>query len=229
MRTMGKTLLAAAVVIAGSLPVSATTLFSNPFDRVRGGSCTFECRDAIGAENFTLTDNSLIETVSFDAYLSNWANPIGMTVSWSLMSDDGAKPGSVLASGTAAPTHQKRGQVPDNFTHVTFTLDIVDTLLGAGEYWLTLAVDTPMADHAVYWARTRSGDMINSRSMDGGATWDQRYARSWGGFVFSVDGQSGVAPATTAAAVPLPAALPMLGLGVGVLAAAGARRRRRRA
>ncbi len=227
MRVMSKTLLAAAVVIAGSLPAAATTLFSNPFTGAKGGSCAFECRDAIGAENFSLTDSSLIESLSFDAYLKNSANPSGMTVSWSLMSADGSKPGTVLASGTSAPTYAKHGEVKNNFTHVTFTLDIIDTLLGAGDYWLTLAVDTPMAQHAVYWARTTSGDLMSSLSKDGGDSWKDRYARSWGGFVFSVDGQSGVEPAA-AAAVPLPAALPMLGLGVGVLAAAGARRRRRK-
>lgn len=181
---------------------SAATLFSNEMDSdLDGGNNRFQSSSAgnIGAEDFTLAQDSTVESFSFNAIVTPTVDFTGASVSWSIRDDVASLPGStIFASGTDGFTLVDTGLDAFSGDILRFDVDIADVALSAATYWLTIFLDTPTDTGSVFWKHTTNGNDLTAVSTDGGTTWTTPYSAVSGNEVFAIYG-SPVTP------VPLPA------------------------
>lgn len=206
-----KSLLVAATLSIVATAGHAATLFQNTANTGINGNCTFECFGHIGAENFSLTDAALITNFSFDVVKFSSGDIAGTTIAWGLHADAPGTPGAAIISGTAGLDTQSLGTA-GNYDRLRLNVDIVDTSVAAGNYWLSLALTVPSGGSRIYWLRATDGDSLSAVSRDGGSSWSTPYASGTStGLAFAING-------TDVATVPLPAGLPLLLAGLGAIA-----------
>lgn len=191
-------------------------------------NCRFECFGYIGAEFFTLDDTYTIESASFEAWNRRVDDDTSdVSVDWYIYTAD---LGSVITSGTVAPTQTNLGPVsnsPDIYDRTAFDLLLPTFDLGPGTYWIGFQVNLFSSDgFSIFWAETDLGDGVFARqSTDGGASWSNYGESRFNGpsdYVFSISGSK----SGQQVQVPEPGTLALLGAG---LIGMGFARRRKKA
>lgn len=193
---------------------SAAVLFQNTWDAPSNGNCTFECiGSSIGAENFTLSNASNIDALTFEAWTVKNANLSGLSVDWSIWTSAGNTPtGTSLFSGSLAPIQNNLGAINSSYDRVEYVVDVPNFNLAAGNYWVGFHVNTPNAEYAVFWADTQAGDALTATSSNGGVSWSVGYPASDldDAQVFSIRGSA-------SSTVPEPESLALVSLALAGL------------
>ena len=214
-----------AILLGSIAPSSAAVLYENAIQNNDTGNALFGSGAIFGAENFSLSSNSTVEElVAFVAAQGDLSNA-NISVAWKLYTDVGTLPGTLLGSGSSVATFTDTGlnlSCCSSNSIYSMKLDINDTALLSGAYWVAFHVD----GFTLYWADTSDGDHQVAQSNDGGATWMVGYGVTSEQFKnrgFQILGSE------TVNAVPLPAAFPLFATGLGVIGLIGWRRKRKAA
>lgn len=211
---MLRRLLLAAIVCMSAVAGHAVTIFENSPITATVGDCQFECtRNNVGAENFSLEDHFIITDITFTVEELATRDLSEATVDWSIRTDANNLPGSILSSGRVDYLSTAY-QFASPYRYAVVDVDITDTYVSAGDYWLTLQVDSGNGRFSsVFWKRSSNGDALSALSVDNGLTWTTPYAIFPGlsntGFSFAINGIEPPFPA------PIPASLPLLAVGLG--------------
>lgn len=153
--------------------VSAALLYENPVETgLDNGNCLFNtsCSAlAFVATEFSLGNDSTIDSVSFFA-LSEDIDPGTPTgVNWKILNDGGSIPGSEFASGNNFSYSLGSPITGTNFTHYEYLVDIPDLVgLTTGSYWLAFQLISP--DGGTYWSDGQN-NAPSYNSFDNGNTW----------------------------------------------------------
>lgn len=205
---------AVAALLLISSANAATIIDLQPDLLVDDGDCTFyeNCSagdpDLYGAENFTLANNVTITDVSFYAIVLLDPANLG-SVDWLIMQDSAGAPGSVVGQGDASSYTSQSFGSGSSFDHYRFDIDITDTSLNAGDYWLAFGLNGGPAFNEFFWSVTAEvspGSETNARGnpTDG---WILDYTTQIDGkeFAYRIN------------AVPVPAAVWLFGSALGLL------------
>ena len=184
-----------------SASVNATILYENALAGASGGNNSFSASGTLGAENFTLLEDSSITNISFNAYhVRTGVNPTD--IDWVIYDDNLNMPGSVLASGNSTSYTTSVVDVSGPYDLLDYIIDISSLSLSAGDYWVAFSPNGGTAFDP-HWSWT-SGDGLSAISHDGGTSWSTPYPGT--NLAFRIEGE--------AASVPEPASIALLGLGL---------------
>lgn len=223
------TLAALAFVLAAPAPARSGLIYDNGQVAFSANAAGFEMTRDIDADNFAFSGTHTITSVRFwDFELLNHAGFQG-NVSWFIYTDGGGIPGTLLASGTAAPTSRvDLGFVPSNVSAELYRTDfsVGSVVLGPGTYWLGLhngPLTSTDGNTGMFWAgvdpnfQAVKPPPYRSFDLTTGGPWGANFQLD---MAFQLSGDD----VTTAAPEPS-------SLALGVMAAVGlaaARWRRRR-
>lgn len=181
------------------------------YDNCAGGSNP----NVFGAENFTLSSDNTITAVSFYAIVQ-LGNPDALgSVDWLLLEDDGfGAPGSIVAQGAAFGYTSQffgTGTGPNEFLNYRYDVDVTDTFLAAGDYWLAVNLNGGPNFNEFAWSITSVGALNSATNVRGDPTggWTSPYGGGTEGnkqeFAFRIN------------VVPVPAAAWLFGSALGLL------------
>lgn len=163
---------------------------------------SFNGDSTIGAENFTLIDDSIIQTISFTAHTNS---QLPIDISWWIYSDIGNLPGSSLFSGTNANytssviAPYQTGGIRD------YSINVGSLNLLAGNYWIGFSPNG--IDGRIHWSFSGTGDGLSALKQNG--SWSSPYPG--GNMAFRIEGMQGVD------SIPEPPMLAILGLALAGL------------
>ena len=193
---------------------AATIIDFQPDLLLDDGNCTFyeNCSggdpNLYGAETFSLGSDLTITDVSFYAIVLTDPANLG-SVDWLILEDAAGAPGSVVAQGDAFSYTSSFFGMGSSFSHYRFDVDVTDTALTAGDYWLAFGLNGGPGFNDFFWSVTSvgaPGSETNARGnpVDG---WILDYTTQGDGeeFAFRVN------------AVPVPAAFWLFGSALGLL------------
>jgi hypothetical protein len=207
-------LLASALLAAGSVPLTAGVLYTQPYDG--SGSLCASQNDTGGSgnfatvyDNFTLGGNSIINEVAWTGGYFNPGPPGNITqFTVTFWADNAGQPGGSLKSSAIA------GNAGETVSGNAYTYDMTLTqpfAAAAGtQYWLSVEPDMGFPPQWG-WATSAVGDSVSYQDFLGG--------RTQNGFdmAFTLSGTSGV---------PEPVSFSLAGIGLGLVGLASWKRRK---
>lgn len=217
MKTGRSTILALAALLCAAAPASAQVVYDNGGPNGQGGN---EMTAWAQAEDFSLAAPATIGAVRFWGVERDASSYQG-SIFWAILANDGAQPGSVLASGLATPDRVAAGSTYFG-TRYQYDFSIAPLALSDGVYWLALH-NGPLATESreeLYWETT--GTNATLRGMETQLPDTDGWSSNGSEHAFLLSGaQQSVVPEPGTVMLT---ATGLLGLGLGV-----SRRRRRTA
>lgn len=199
--------------------ISAGIIYEQaPPENTFGGNNEFTLPDTWGAEDFTINAPYTVESLSFwaSSRATGSSEDLGGS-NWRIYNDSDNKPNTLIASGLVTGNSYNREQVwseqaPSGFiAEYLYTLDIDDTPLDPGTYWVAFHADPDSDNFAPgpHWYNQQTilgpqpGNESTWLSTDNGDTWTVPYPSSPQTLAFRVEGTL----------VPLPPTFWLMGSG----------------
>jgi hypothetical protein len=199
----GNSLRAAALfLLASALSSSAAVVYDNGGpDGISGNEMT----GWLQAEDFVLGASSHITGVRFWTVESG--SPFAGSFEWSIRSDSGGSPGSVLATGLTTATRTAQGSGCCGLNRFQNDINVSLNLIAGTTYWLSLHNGpSASADYAgMYWETTAANGTLNGRENQ------SPYSGGW-----SSNGQEHAFALSGDGAVPEPGTWALLASGITV-------------
>lgn len=156
----------AALVITVSQASAQTVVYNNGGPNAYNGN---NMRSWTQAEDFTFAALTTFDGVRFWD-IESAGNYGGGAFNWSILTNSGGQPGSVLFSGSAMPTRTAQGMGCCGLNRIQNDIFIGSVSLNAGTYWL--ALNDPSSPGGMYWETTNAnGTALGQEDYNSDGGW----------------------------------------------------------